>query len=147
MSMGDWVALHDEIVGLARRGAAHERALGVALLRAQRAHLWEPLGLATLVEYAERYLGLSPRQTEERLRVALALEALPRVDAVLGAGALHFSAVRELTRVATADTEEAWVRAADGKTVGVVERLVAGRSPGDGPYAPAREEARRHRLV
>src|SRR5512143_756574 len=147
MSMGDWAALHEEILGLARRGAEHDRALGLALLRAQRAHLWEPLGLATLVEYAERYLGLTPRQTEERLRVALALESLPRVDAALGSGTLHFSAVRELTRVATAATEDAWIRAADGRTVGDIERMVAGRSPGDGPEAPAREEARRHRLV
>ncbi|MFZ5893705.1 MAG: hypothetical protein ACOY0T_21770 [Myxococcota bacterium] len=46
---------------------------------------------------------------------------------------LTWSAVRELTRVATPETERAWLDAARGKTVRQVEELVSGRAPGDLP--------------
>jgi hypothetical protein len=46
------------------------------------------MGMATLFEYAERFLGLRPRQTEERLRVASVLEDLPLLDAALWEGHL-----------------------------------------------------------
>jgi hypothetical protein len=43
-------------------------------------------GYASLREYAERVLGLKPRQTEERLRVGRALAELPLLDAALASG-------------------------------------------------------------
>jgi hypothetical protein len=52
-------------------------------------------------EYLERELGYSPQVGIERMRVAHALAELPQIEACLGAGQLAFSAVRELTRVAT----------------------------------------------
>lgn len=143
----DWVVVHGEICSLGRERAEHEQALGRALLRAQRARVWEAVGLATLCEYAERFVGLRPRQTEERLRVAALLEGLPLMDAALGEGVVCYSAVRELTRVADSQTEEAWIDAARGKTVGEIAGMVSGREPGDLPTDPERDEARRHRLV
>jgi len=56
--------------------------------------------------------------TSERLRVATSLEQLPKLSNSLRQGQLCWSAVRELTRVATADTEQAWLEfAADGKAL------------------------------
>ena len=143
----DWDVVHGEICSLGRRRAEHEHALGRALLRAQRTRVWEALGMATLFEYAERFVGLRPRQTEERLRVAAALEELPLLEAALSEGHLHYSAVRELTRVVEPDTEEAWIEAVKGKTVNEIAGMVASRDPGDLPEDPERNEARRHRLV
>jgi hypothetical protein len=133
MVVADWVAIHEEIMVLGRDRARRDRALGRALLRARRGRVWEPLGMASFGEYAERTLGLTPRQTEERTRVAEALEKLPALDAALEAAELHFTAVREITRVATPETEEHWVRVARDLTVGQIETLVAGRRPGDRP--------------
>ena len=121
----DWEVVHGEICSLGRKRAEHEHALGRALLRAQRTRVWEALGMATLFEYAERFVGLRPRQTEERLRVAFALEDLPILDAALSEGHLHYSAVRELTRVVEPDTEEAWIEAVKGKTVNEIAGMVA----------------------
>src|SRR5689334_1647922 len=93
---------HDRLCALARSQSALDRDLGEALLAAYRECIHVPLGYGSFREYAARILGWSARQTEERLRVALALEELPELAARLASGELHWSAVRELTRVATA---------------------------------------------
>jgi hypothetical protein len=85
------------------------------------------------VEYLERTLGYAPRTALERIRVAEALAGLPATSEALAAGRVTYSTVRELSRIATVDTERAWLDRAAGKTVREVEALVAGRSPGDRP--------------
>ncbi len=60
------------------------------------------------------------------------------------ADGLTFSAVRELVRVATPDTEAAWVEAATGKNQRELEDLVAGHAPGDHPDDPADPDIRSH---
>ena len=101
----EWEAAHRELVRMAAARAEHEHVLGGALLRALRAEAWRAMGMATFTEYAERIVGLTPRQTEDRLRVAMALEGLPQASAALAEGRIHFTAVRELARVAAPDTE------------------------------------------
>src|SRR5262249_53327186 len=54
---------------------------------------------------------------KERVRVALALDEMPELADALAAGELSFSAILELTRVATRDTERAWIDAARGKNL------------------------------
>ena len=56
-------------------------------------------------------------------------------------GRLLFSIARELTRVATAETEVEWLRASEGKTFREVQRMVSGRTRGDGPTTPKKPEA------
>src|SRR5215510_3068326 len=90
--------------------------------------------------------GLSPRETEERLRVARALEGLPRLAAALREARLCWSAVRELSRLAIAETEDAWIDAATGKTVREIEALVSRRREGDFPSDPPSPGPRRHVL-
>src|SRR5574338_345193 len=55
---------------------------------------------------------------------------------------LPFTAIRELTRVATPATEHAWRAAAIGKNVRQIEELVAGHERGDGPGDPKKPELR-----
>jgi len=59
------------------------------------------------------------------LRVARALGELPVLTNMLERGDLSYSAVRELTRVATPGTERAWCDAAQGKNLRQIEELVA----------------------
>ncbi len=63
----DWVEIHDELVAMGKERAQRDHVLGRVLLRARRGFIWEPLGIATFVEYAERTLGLTPRQSEDRV--------------------------------------------------------------------------------
>jgi len=70
------------------------------------------------------------------------METLPEVGAALADGRLSYSAVREVTRVATPETASAWVAAAEDKTVKEVEELVSGRRPGDKPTDPDRPDVR-----
>ncbi len=142
----DWKRAHDELVRIAAERATLDHDEGCWLLVAGRARVHERFGFATFAECVERVLGYGPRVTEEKLRVAEALQRLPVLAAALAAGDLSWSAVRELTRVAVGETERDWLTAARSRTVREVERLVSGRRPGDTPADPAHAEARRHTL-
>ncbi|MBK9032369.1 MAG: hypothetical protein IPL61_13835 [Myxococcales bacterium] len=116
-------------------------------LRTARAvGLHRHFGYGSLLEYLERTLGYPPNVARERLRVADALAELPATAAALAAGTVPYSAVRELTRVATSGTERAWLDAMAGKTVREIEGAVAGRRPGDLPESTPDPAHRIHRL-
>jgi hypothetical protein len=74
------------------------------------------------------------------------LEGLSAMARALESGLLSWSAVRELTRVAVAETEAAWIEVACGKTVRQLEQLVEGKRPGDEPEAFRPPSERRHVL-
>jgi hypothetical protein len=141
-----WKQAHHELTRLAREGAAHDFDVGCALLVALRNATHVMLGYGSFVEYVERLFGYAPRCTHDRVRVAEALELLPELSCALREGELCWSVVRELTRVATPETEAAWMAIAKGRTVREVEDLVAGHHQGDRPSDPRDEGARRHAL-
>jgi hypothetical protein len=133
----DEAAVVDHALGaLAARSRAHEVELARWLLRAEAIAVHRRFGCASLAEYVERRLGLSPRELREKLRVARALETLPALGEALGTGDLSWSAVRELTRVATPETEAEWLAFGRGRTVRQLERKVALHQRGDGPRSP-----------
>jgi hypothetical protein len=134
--MSEWLIAHETLSRLARERAAADALEGQWLLRARRAQTHLQLGFGSFVSYVEQLFGYTPRTIVEKLRVAEALEQLPASRASLEQGRLGWSALRELTRVAVRETEEAWLRAAQGKTVRQLEQLVAGKRPGDAPSAP-----------
>ena len=91
-----------------RRGALDHEEL--ALIReAIEVQLWRELGMVSIREYLERRLGYTPGVASERVRVAEALEAMPALEQAHAAGELSYSAVREITRIATRRTERAWL--------------------------------------
>ena len=141
-----WRELDRELRSVAQRRAAldHEE---LALIReALRVQLWRPLGMTSMREYLEARMGYGPQVAAERLRVAEALDGLPVIEAALGRGALSYSAVRELTRVATRKTENAWLDACHGKNLRQIEELVAEREPGDAPTSPPKPDVRPRRV-
>jgi hypothetical protein len=131
-----WQRAHCALKRLARERAVADAEEGRWLLAALRSAAHVHLGFATFGEYVERLFGYSPRSTQEKLRVAEALEQLPVMARALEQGELSWSAVRELTRVAVSQTECDWLAAAADKTVRQLEQLVAGVSPGDLPSSP-----------
>ncbi|MDQ3339359.1 MAG: hypothetical protein M4D80_29695 [Myxococcota bacterium] len=104
----DWKALHQRLRGIAKRRVALEAEEASYLVEAEETQLYRRLGYTTMIEYMERELH---------------------------EGELCFSAVRELTRVATPATEEAFLRQAQGKTAHHIQEMVAGLKRGDEPDA------------
>ena len=129
----------------ARRGA--EAVELQAMLGAKRSGAAEQLGFASFYDYAEAVLEMGGREVFERVRVAEAMEVLPRLREALASGQICFSAVRELSRVCVPATEEAWIAAARGHSVRKVERLVSGHVPGDLPEDPVDPAVARHTLT
>jgi HAMP domain-containing protein len=140
----DWKRAHHELVRLAKERAGLDWEEGRSLLVALRARAHHKLGCGTFEEYIERLFGYSPRFTNEKLRVAEALEVLTEMAQALKDGQVSWSSLREITRVATPRTEAEWLQAARGRTVRQIERLVSGKKPGDGPNDLADEAHRRH---
>ena len=143
---GSWLHAHEALVKLARKRAGLDFEEGRWLLCAFRGEVHARLGYGSFMEYVERLFGYSPRQTQEKLRVADALEGLPKAAEALRVGKISFSAVRELTRVANPETEGEWLEAAHGKTVREVEELVSGQHPGALPGDVPDSGAKRHVL-
>jgi hypothetical protein len=142
----DWQKAHEALSRLARARAEMDFEEGRWLRAALAAGVHRRLGYGSFTEYVERLFGYAPRLTHEKLRVAEALELLPVLSKALGDGALSWSAVRELTRVATAESEVIWLKAAKVRTVREVERLVSGRRLRDLPEDPRDAGAGRHVL-
>jgi hypothetical protein len=129
----DWVEAHAALTQLARERARADAEEGRWLLRAFRAAVHVHLGHGSFAEYVERVFGYKARTTQEKLRVAEALENLPELARALDTGEVGWCAVRELTRVAVPETEDAWLAAARGKTIRQLEELVTSKSPGETP--------------
>ncbi|HSR98929.1 MAG TPA: HNH endonuclease, partial [Kofleriaceae bacterium] len=129
---------------IALRRAALDAEEARWLREAEALQIWRELGMVSALDYLERVLHYAPRTAHDRLRVARALGALPKLTAALADGRLSHSAVRELTRVATPASEEKWLAEAIGKNLRQVEEMVAHHRPGDGPDDPPDPEPSMH---
>src|SRR5688572_23812238 len=129
----DWRDSHHECLGLARCQSKMDFDIGNALRRALGLEVHVELGDASFFEYAERIFGYGRRTTEERLRVADALDDLPNIRTALIDGAIRWCAARELTRIATPLNEVKWLDHCAGMTVHQIERVVARHEPGADP--------------
>jgi hypothetical protein len=129
-------AVHRRLCEYARHRSALDAAEAFDLVRAEQFKIYAFHACATHYEYMERVLGYGPHAARERMRVARALVGLPETTAALARGELSYSAVRELTRVATDETETAWLERAKGLVVNQIERLVAHHQRGDRPDDP-----------
>jgi hypothetical protein len=88
-------------------------------------------------------VGLDPGAARERVRVARALGALPRLADALARGEISYAKVRAVTRVATPATEERLLAVAQAGTAEHVERIVRGWRRVD-RQAELRETTRQH---
>jgi len=138
----EWQDLDRRLREYVRHRATLDAAEMFDLVRAEQLKLHFHHGFVSMYEYMERLLGYGPHAARERMRVARSLVALPATTAALSRGELSYSAVRELTRVATAETETDWLAQAQGRAVNEIERLVAGHQPGDRPEDPTSPDLR-----
>jgi hypothetical protein len=118
-----WRVAHEALSGLARERAAADAEEGCLLIAAQRSAAHVHLGFACFSQYIERLFGYQPRSTQEKLRMAEALEELSATGHALSSGELDWSATRELTPVAVRESQREWLAFARGKTVRQLQEL------------------------
>ena len=134
--------LGDEIAELsAHLDAATARLLD--LIREFDARAGWNNGFRSCAAWLSWRVGFSPTAAREHVRVARALGTLPLLAQALARGELSYSKVRELTRVATPETEEQLLAVGRAGTADHVERIVRGWRRVD-RKAEAAEAARRH---
>ncbi len=85
---------------------------------------WHGAGVQSLAHWLNWKCGLDLGAARERVRVASALPGLPRIAAAMARGALSYSKVRALTRVAEPATEAYLLELALHGTAAHVERIV-----------------------
>jgi HNH endonuclease len=117
--------LDRQVRALAAALARHELELSRLVLRFHRADGWRKLGYATETQYARERLGLSRSSLAARRALALRLEKLPGVAAALGAAQVGVEAALQLVRIATPETEAAWVERARRRTIKHLREEVA----------------------
>lgn len=106
-----------------------EWELGGWLLAIERTGACEAAGFRSTVGYAMVRLGLEPQKAANLLRIMGALEGLPKLNAAFKSGEVGYGKIREITRVATAETEAAWLEfATSHNTEQVRQRVVCSPS-------------------
>jgi hypothetical protein len=81
-------------------------------------------GFRTTAHWLSWRLGLDIGAAREKVRVARALESLPKISQALAEGRLSYSKVRAITRVADAENEESLLAIAMTAATCQVERLI-----------------------
>lgn len=114
----------DQIATLAAHIHAATHRFLTLIARFDRLQGWVAGGHRTCAHWLAYRTGLDLGTAREHVRVARALEDLPRTGAAMARGALSFSQVRALSRVAEPSNEEDLLELAEGCTTAQLERLV-----------------------
>jgi hypothetical protein len=117
--------LHRRLSAAARalRDAEQHVVLWLADLRRRRLH--RQLGYPSPRKYAMEALGFSATRAGDLLRLADRLEELPRIRESVVRGELGYTKAREIVKVASPRTEDAWLAEAEHSTRRELERKVA----------------------
>lgn len=116
--------LEDEIRNIAGHLHAGTARFLDLIAAYDRAEGWGVHGVASCAQWLNLYYGIGPNAAREKVRVARALEHLPRIRAAFRDGQVSYSKVRAMTRVATPQTEAILLNVALYGTASHVERLV-----------------------
>ena len=108
--------------------AGHINAANYRLLQLiaefDRRQGWSDSSTQSCAHWLNWKCGIAMGAAREKVRVARALESLPRISAAMASGALSYSKAREITRVAEPATEDYLLMIAEHGTASHVERLV-----------------------
>ena len=134
--------LEEEIVILAAHLHAGEHRFLTLVAEYDRLRGWELGGHRSCAHWLVFRTGFDLGACRERVRAARALVKLPEIGASMSRGELSFSAVRALTRVATAENEADLLELARGCTAAQLERVVRGFKLGSRQDEADREKER-----
>ena len=133
--------LGDRIAELAARIQAATYELLVLIREFDERNGWT--SCASCAHWLSWRTGLAPGAAREHVRVARALENLPKLSDAMRRGVISYSKVRAVTRVATPETEQALLDVALCGTAAHVEQIVRGWRRVD-RSAEAADDRRRH---
>ena len=102
--------LHRTALEAFRLGNCGRFKLGQCLRALQESRQYLELGAPSIEAYARCHFRMSRSATFEAIRVTKALDELAETRRAFLSGALDWSSLRELTRIALPDTEGAWVK-------------------------------------
>ena len=115
--------LADEIAEVASLIDAAEHRLLTLIRRFDEGSGWATHGALSCVHWLNWRIGLDLGAARERVRVSHALATLPLVDDALRRGAISYSKVRAITRVASPATEATLLEMATHATASQLERI------------------------
>lgn len=117
-------ALGTEMVKLTAHLSAAEARFLEMLAEFDRDQLWLCFGCHCAAQWLTWQCGLGDVAARERVRVARALEKLPKISAAFRCGEISYSKVREMTRIAIPEMEESLLNIARHGTAAHMQRLV-----------------------
>ena len=118
-----------KVVGLAKEFLTKETEISVELGEMQRLNLFAPLGYASLYDYCERRLKLSPSQAYYFKIVYLKGEEVPEIKKAVKSGELSLSQARRIVPVVTKANCREWINKAKDLRQGELERQVTAINP------------------
>ena len=116
--------LGDDIATLAAHLTAAEYQLLCKIRDFDDCDGWYHHGARSCAHWLNWRIGLGLVAAREKVRVARALAQLPRISAAMECGALSYSKVRALTRIATPETEQDLLENGSVGTASQVEKMV-----------------------
>ncbi len=134
--------LERQITDLAGHLNAGQYRFLMLIAEFDRGNFWSEAGAATsCAHWLNWKCGIDLGAAREKIRVAHALQTLPKISAAMEIGVLSYSKVRALTRVATPANEADLLALAEEHTAAHVERLVRGFRRENQSAEVARESA------
>jgi len=106
-----------------RINAANHRWL-LLIAEYDRRKGWSDSSTQSCAHWLNWKCGIAMGSAREKVRVARALESLPKISAAMASGGLSYSKAREITRVAKAETEDYLLEIAEHGTAQHVEKFV-----------------------
>jgi hypothetical protein len=116
--------LATEICTLAGHINAANHRFIVLIAEFDRRNGWSDSATQSCAHWLNWKCGIALGAAREKVRVARALENLPKISAAMASGKLSYSKVREITRVGNAANEAYLLSIAEHGTASHVERLV-----------------------
>ncbi len=129
----------DRRLGAANRaGDLGARVVSFYLVELADTGGYQEFGFRSVVDYAADRFGIRPSTTREYIATGRALLDLPLIDEAVCDGRLFWSQARLLARIATPETEAAWLQWATERTIRQIEAQIRNRDKGQLPTDPAK---------
>ena len=118
--------LDREIAGLAKARRRLLAKIAGLLLEMKRGKHFKAFACANLADYAASRLEFSAWKTRDLVELAERAESLPEIRAAFESGDVHWTKLRAIARVASVETERAWLAKAAALSARQLEVAIAG---------------------